>query len=131
MIRPARRWWGARPARPATGQATVELALLLPLLVLFLMAAFQTGLVARDFVLTVHAAREAVREAAVGGGPERTHAVVAEVLPGAEVTVRRGAEVGDRVTARVRYVSRTQLPLVGPLFPDVSLHADAVMRRER
>ena len=47
------------------GQATVEVALLLPLLALLLLAVVQVGLVVRDQVLVTHAAREAARAAAV------------------------------------------------------------------
>jgi Flp pilus assembly protein TadG len=43
------------------GQATVEFALLLPVLVLAAVAIIQVGLVVRDFVSVVHAAREAAR----------------------------------------------------------------------
>src|SRR4029078_2878808 len=41
------------------GQATVELALVLPLVVFALLAILQVGLVVRDQVAVVHAAREA------------------------------------------------------------------------
>ena len=47
------------------GQATVEVALLLPLLATMLLAVVQVGLVVRDQVLVTHAAREAARAAAV------------------------------------------------------------------
>jgi Flp pilus assembly protein TadG len=50
----------------------VEFALVLPLLAALLLALVQTGLVVRDQVLVVHAAREAVRELAVrDGAPAR------------------------------------------------------------
>ena len=120
-----------RPARPAGGQATVELALALPVIVLFLMCVFQVAFVARDQVLTVHAARAAAREAAVGADDKRVRAAAHDVLGGAEVSVQRGARVGDDVVVTVRYESPTALPLIGPLFPDPQLEAKAVMRRER
>ena len=43
------------------GQATVEFALVLPLIVFALLAILQVGLVARDQIAVVHAAREAAR----------------------------------------------------------------------
>src|SRR5207247_8954779 len=52
------------------GQAAVELALVLPLVALLLLVLVQVGLVVRDQVLVVHAAREAAREAAVDAAPE-------------------------------------------------------------
>ena len=51
------------------GQASVELALLLPIVVLLLLAVLQVGLVARDVVLVTHASREAARAAALDGAP--------------------------------------------------------------
>ena len=52
------------------GQATVELALVLPLVVFGLLAILQVGLVVRDQVAVVHAAREAARAASVD--PDRS-----------------------------------------------------------
>jgi Flp pilus assembly protein TadG len=46
------------------GQATVELALVLPVVVLLLMILIQAALVAKDQLLVQHAAREAARSAA-------------------------------------------------------------------
>ena len=53
------------------GQATVEFVLMLPLLLLLTLAIVQVGLLVRTRVLVTHAAREAVREAAVGGSRDR------------------------------------------------------------
>ena len=49
----------------------MELALVLPLVVALLLAVVQVGLIVRDQVLVVHAAREAAREAAVDPDPAR------------------------------------------------------------
>jgi Flp pilus assembly protein TadG len=122
---------GARPARPAAGQATVELALVLPLVVLLLLALVQTGLVVRDQVLTVHAAREAAREASVGADMRRVRAAATEVLDRARVEVGPRGRVGEPVEVRVRYRAETDVPLVGAVFPDVDLEARVVMRAER
>ena len=51
------------------GQATVEFALVLPLILFGLMAILQVGLVVRDQVAVVHAAREAARAASVDRDP--------------------------------------------------------------
>jgi hypothetical protein len=115
-------------ARPESGQATVELALVLPVVVLLLLALVQFALVARDELLVVHAAREAARAASVGAsGPTAAQ----RVLPGAKVEVSGGARVGDLVAAEVSYRSVTDLPLVGRLVPDPWLHARVTMRAER
>ena len=68
--------------RDDRGQATVEVALMLPVLVILAMALVQVGLVARTTVLVHHAAREGARAAAVGGsGPLYTPAAAVRRLP--------------------------------------------------
>jgi hypothetical protein len=104
---------------------------MLPLLFLALMAVFQVALLARDQVLTVHAARAAVREAAVGSGDARTRGAARDVLGSAAVDVVQRGAIGEPVVVRVRYHARTELPLVGSLFPDPDLTARASMRREK
>jgi Flp pilus assembly protein TadG len=119
---------GARGgARPDTGQAAVELALVLPAVVMLLLAIVQFAWVARDELLVVHAAREAARAASLGGSAATA---TARVLPGARVTIDGGARVGDPVVATVSYRAVTDLPLVGPLIPDPLLHARVTMRAE-
>ncbi len=129
MTRPRSR--RASRERGVAGQATVEFALVLPLLVLFLLALVQTALVARDAVLVQDAARAAVREAIVDAGSDRVVGAARRSLAGVEVQVRREGGVGEPVTVEVRYFDRTSLPLVGPLFPDVTLRAHATMQAER
>ncbi|HWI04001.1 MAG TPA: TadE/TadG family type IV pilus assembly protein [Acidimicrobiales bacterium] len=51
-----------RRGRADEGQASVELALVLPLVMMLLLAVVQLGLLVRDQILVVHAAREAVRD---------------------------------------------------------------------
>ena len=123
---------GARSrARSDHGQATVELALVLPLVLALLVLVFQVALVARDEILVVHVARDAAREATVTRDPGAVRAAAVRNLPGATVRVVRRGSVGDPVEVAVTYVSRTQLPLIGALLPDLTLHADSVMRVER
>jgi TadE-like protein len=122
---------GARSrARSDHGQATVELALVLPLVFGMLMLLFQVALVARDELLVVHAARDAAREASVSHDPARVVAAAQRDLPGARVRIVRRGRPGEPVEITVTYVAHTALPLVGALVPDLTLHADAVMRVE-
>jgi hypothetical protein len=113
----------------------VELALVLPLVALVLLAVVQVGLLVRDQVLVVHAAREAAREAAVEpdpGAPKRV-ALAGSDLEGDRLTVdvhgRGGA--GSHVRVDVRYRAPTRVPLVGVVVGDVTLKATATMRVER
>ena len=123
------------PGRGGEGQAAVELALVLPLVVVVLLVVVQVGLVARDQILVVHAAREAAREAAVDGGADvpRRAAVAGSGLADSRLSVTstgRGA-AGSRVRIEVRYKAPTAVPLVGAAVGDVTLEAGATMRVER
>jgi hypothetical protein len=113
--------------RGQRGQAAVELALALPLVALLLLAVVQVGLVVRDQVLATHAAREAARAAAVGS-PPRAAALAGSGLRGDRLTVDVGR--GELVRVAVRYRAPTDLPLIGPLVPDLTLRAKAAMRSE-
>ncbi|MFN8027602.1 MAG: TadE family protein [Acidimicrobiia bacterium] len=113
------------------GQATVEFAFVLPLLVLGMLAIVQTALVVRDQLGVVHAAREGARAASVDPDPTRAVRAVRRSLPGADVQVSDRPDVGGEITVEVSYTSVTDLPLVGILFPDPDLHASATMRVEK
>jgi Flp pilus assembly protein TadG len=113
------------------GQATVELALVLPLIVFAFLAILQVGLVVRDQVAVVHASREAARAASVDPDPGAAGHAARRVLAGAEVLVGARPAVGQSITVDVTYHDRTTVPLVGALFPDLDLHARTVMRVER
>lgn len=115
------------------GQASVELALVLPIVAACLLLVVQVALVVRDQVLVVHASREAARQGAVDpspGAPREAAATAAGLAADRlDVEAQRGA-VGGRVRVRVRYRSRTDVPLVGAFVPDVSLSATTTMRVE-
>ncbi|MEO6121854.1 MAG: TadE/TadG family type IV pilus assembly protein [Acidimicrobiales bacterium] len=116
------------------GQASVELALALPLIALLLLLIAQFGLVVRDQVLVVHAAREAARRAAVDPAEAswRQAALAAAPLdPGRlQLRVAPGAGRGTEVQVSVAYRSPTIAPIIGGLLPDILLRGGASMRRE-
>lgn len=118
------------------GQAAVELALSLPLVVLVLAAVVQVGLVVRDQVLVVHAAREVARELAVDEGADKAGKpahIAHEATGGALDAARLTVEVDhrdDRVRARVGYRAPIRLPLVKNFVPDVVIAANAEVRSE-
>ena len=121
----------ARGRARELGQSTVEFAFLLPLVVLAALAVIQVGLVVRDQLGVVHAAREAARAASVDRDPKAAVQAAKRTLPGAEVDVGARPRIGDEITVNVEYHSTTDVPLVGVLFPDPDLHASATMRVER
>lgn len=113
----------------------MELALVLPLVVMILLAVVQLGLLVRDQILVVHAAREAVREAAVDPAPDaaRRAAVASSTLTESRITVTATgrAGVGSRVRVEVAYRAPTAVPLLGAALGDLTLRASATMRVER
>lgn len=117
------------------GQSAVELALVLPLIALVLLAVVQVGLLVRDQVLVVHAAREAARQAAVSADPDsaRRAAVTGSGLDGDHLDVTESGRggPGSHVRVEIRYRSPTQVPLVGAVVAGVTLQASATMRVER
>jgi hypothetical protein len=117
--------------RSERGQATVELALLTPLLVFVVMALLQVAILVRSQLAVAHAAREAVRVASVDPDAGNARAAGHRVLPGARVAVSARPEVGDPISVDVTWRLVTDLPLIGPLFPDPELRSHAVMRVER
>ncbi len=120
-----------RSACPEWGQATVEFALVLPLVIFLILAVLQTALVVRDYVATVHAAREAARAASVDRDPTAATRAARRVLRDATVEVGARPAVGGPISVTVHFRSHTSLPMVGALVPDPDLNATATMRTER
>lgn len=112
-----------------SGQATVELALVLPFLVALMFAIAQVGLVVRAQIMSIHAAREGARVVAVDPAADVREAVLrAARLDGARTVVTVSAAIpGEPVTVTVQYDVATELPLIGPLLGDVLIEAEATM----
>ena len=112
------------------GQATVELALCLPLLFLFLLGIVQLVVVVRDQLAVQLAAREAARAAAVAA----PSAGAAQGAAGRAVSLRplsvATALSIDTVTVTVSHVTHTDVPLIGALLPDFTVDAAATMALE-
>src|SRR6266545_2073965 len=133
----------ARRFRAEVGQTTAEYALVIlgaaaigALLIAWATKSHAIGklfdeVVVRDQVAVVHAAREAARAASVDPDSGRAVRAARRTLRGAEVDVGDRPAVGEPITVEVSYRSVTDLPLVGPLFPDPTLHSRVSMRVER
>ncbi len=116
------------------GQATVELALSLPILAMFILAIVQVGVVVRDQLAVIHAAREGARAAAIDNtaSPMSAARRGVERTSGLDATRRRVATtVSDGlVTVVVTYRSPTDVPVIGTFLPDRTLTATVVMALE-
>lgn len=84
-------------AFPRRGVATVELAVLLPPLVLLLFGSLEIGLMAKHSQALNHAAREGARVAATGASTTRIHAYTADAAAGIDA---------DRVAMTIQYRQR-------------------------
>lgn len=126
---------GHHPAASEAGQATVELALVLPLVALLMLAIVQVAAIARDQNLVSHAAREAARAAAVDADPAAAVRAAERAGPldprRMDVRVDGRDGVGSRVRATVRYTTRVGVPGIGAALGDLTLAATATMRVER
>jgi Flp pilus assembly protein TadG len=120
-----------RPLRgDERGQAVVELALVLPLVVLFVLGALQVAVIARDQLAIELAAREAARAASASANPHdaaNTAARRVTALTPIDVSV---SVSGDVVHVHVRYTNHTDLALIGTAIPDITLQASAAMTWE-
>lgn len=118
-----------------SGQATLELALALPVLALLLAALVEVGLVVGDQARLWHATREAARVAAVDPDPDDVRA--AAERPGLrplQVEISPAARLrrqGDPVTVRVRYSPTSRVPLFQSFVDRFELEATGVMRIEQ
>jgi len=112
----------------------VELALLLPVVLLLVLAVVQVGLVGRDVVLVTHAARAAARAAAVDPDPGAATAAARSASGLAEdrlvVSVRDRGGPGSRVRVTVSYRIPTDVPLAGGLVGDLRVSRTVTMRVE-
>jgi hypothetical protein len=111
---------------PDPGSATVELAAAIPLLVAVTLAMVGLLALARDQVLAQGAAREAAREAAIGGDPTRASAAALAALPPG-----RAARVAVAPDGAARVRAAVELPVSLPFgVRPVLIRATAVAARE-
>ena len=118
------------------GTATVEFALLLPLLLVMCLALVQVGLLARDRMLVEAVARAGAREAALQADESAIREAALAAGPGLDpdavtVGITRAGSVGDPVTVEVSYAEPIRVPFVDWLFGDtVSMSTSATDRQE-
>lgn len=115
-----------------SAQATVEFALVLPVLVLVMWLGVESVLLVRDQVLVTHAAREAARVAAVGGstGEASSAAALRSGLSGDTALTVSVLVNGEVVEVNVRLGERTRLPILGRLVPSLEVSSSVAMRVE-
>jgi Flp pilus assembly protein TadG len=118
--------------RKEQGQSTVEFALVLPLVLTLILGLLQVGVLVRDQIMVLGAAREGVREAIVTPDRGAITAAASQAAPGLKLSVHvsRGTERGE--PARVNVTAPpARLPLVGDIVSGMTLKASATMRIEK
>ena len=118
------------------GSATVEFALVLPLVLVMALALVQVGLLVKDQIVVEESARAGARQAAVSVDDQEAvqaarDAAVSLDPDRLEVSVDREGGSGSAVTVTVIYHAPIDIPLLSWLFPDaVDLGGGAIMRQE-
>jgi Flp pilus assembly protein TadG len=127
---------GVRAAAESRGSATLEFALVLPLVLVMALAVVQVGVLLKDQLVVIESARAGAREAAVNLDDAATRQAAAGAgssLDGArlDVSIERQGGAGTPVSVQVVYHAPIAIPIVAWLFPPtVDLSATAIMRQE-
>jgi hypothetical protein len=122
------------------GQATVEAALTLPIVLIALLLIVQVGIVVRDALALAQAAREGARAAAVSAADDDAHAAIeraAGPLDADRIEVELSPAAGQRqrgdaVTVHLAYLEQLSIPIVSRIVSlDLPLRASATTQLER
>ena len=121
------------------GQSIVEMAIILPILILILMSIIDFGLMFNSALVINNASREGARSAAVGHGDSEITAMIqnltSELDQGSisiEINPLEGSRTrGEQVTVRITYQNEMITPIISAIVGDfVELNAETVMRVE-
>lgn len=120
------------------GQAIVELAILLPVLMLILMGILEFGRIFSAYMIISHASREGARTGSVGGSDIEIIAAVQGTSPTLDlsnmtitISTPAGRDRGDPLTVKIDYDVDLMVPLLGNVVGDpVSMDAETTIRIE-
>ncbi|GDX34227.1 hypothetical protein LBMAG16_10580 [Actinomycetes bacterium] len=123
-----------KPYAAETGQATVEFALVLPFLFLFSLSVVQVGSIANDQLALGHAARSAARAISLGDVTDQSAGQIASNAVDNTTTlknIRIDVELGGKFAqVALSYTRKINIPIIGRLINEVTLHSSATMPRE-
>lgn len=112
------------------GQAAIEFALTIPVLVVALLGSIQVFVLLVDRIHLVHVTRDATRAASIAESPDRAvNDVIDRSFPDRDVTVTLERR-GDVLTVDVTLRNPTDVPLIGRFIPDVEQHESLSMLSE-
>ncbi|GDX26499.1 hypothetical protein LBMAG12_08730 [Actinomycetes bacterium] len=123
--------------RDDEGQATVEFALVLPLVVISLLLLMQVLVIVLAHVQVVNAARNGVRAAAVSAQPSQTAESVALRSLGGASDGKTPSDISVQTTTDARWVTVTvtqhlvtDLPIIGRFISDLDISSHFSMLLE-
>jgi Flp pilus assembly protein TadG len=112
------------------GQATVEFALTIPVLVIALLGAIQVFVILVDRIHLVHVTRDAARAASVGDDPRSAaEMVIDRSFPDREISLTVSTS-DDVVTVEMVLSNPTDVPIIGRFLPEVELRESLSMLAE-
>ncbi|MHB1419234.1 MAG: TadE family protein [Bacillota bacterium] len=120
------------------GQAMVELAMILPVLIILLFGVIEFGRIFQAYLTVTYAAREGARAGAIGNSDTQVVEVVSSASIGLDTSLLAVdisptgiREPGEALTVSVIYPVTVKAPFLEAVFPDPLLvKGKAVMRVE-
>lgn len=124
----------------SSGQSMVETALMLPIVILFLVAIIDFGLLFNNYIVLINASREGARTGVTGS----SNTAILEAVDRASETLNAARKLvtitpspglrasGSQLSVSIRYENRLITPIIGALFANGTavLNARTVMRIE-
>ena len=120
-----------RPAERESGAAMVEMAIVLPLLLLLVFGIIEFGRLYNSQVTLTHAAREGIRDYVIFQDPVQAEdtarqAVSATFDPAPMVITMSACDAGDPTTMTITYSFRLRIPFLGDNI--ITIVTEGVMR---
>lgn len=119
------------------GQSIVELAILLPIILIILMGVFESGRVMNAYLIINHASREGARSASLGDSDTEileTVSLSSNTLNSSNMSVTispSSRNRGDSVTVNIGYDVDIIVPIIESIIPNpFHIETETVMRVE-
>ena len=119
----------SRTGSSQAGQATVEFALALPIVLIVILGMTQVGVAIRNELAVELAAREGARAASVSASPQSAASAAAAAAVDLPIAVRTDV-TATAVTVTVTYVDPTDVPIIGQFIGPSTHQATATMALE-
>ena len=121
------------------GQAVVETALILPIIILILTGIIDFGLMFNNYLVITNASREAVRNAAIGATDSEIQSLVVNMTTSLDASKLSTTiypsqalrKKGDEVVVTIEYDNALFTPVISAIIPNpMHLKSKTIMRME-